>query len=52
MRNFNTVEDFKKLDKKQYLADALEEIRNSIENEEEDLKWQKGKVLSIEKFLF
>jgi len=51
VRNFNTVEDFKKLDKKEYLAEALAKIKNCIENEE-DFQWQKGTVLSHNKFLF
>ena len=51
MRNFNTVEDFKKLDKKEYLADALAKIKSCIENEE-DFQWQKGTVLSHNNFYF
>ena len=50
VRNFNTVEDFKKLDKKQYLADALAEIKNSIENEE-DFRWQKERGFFLSKLI-
>ena len=40
LRNFNTIEDFKKLDKKEYLKEALGEIRNHIQNSD-SIKWQR-----------